>query len=161
MGISRKEMSETRQVKQVPPQPQPQANEEEEEQVQSEEEPMDPELLKALKNSSIEDDMKNIDLNKKDNKNKSKKGKKTSNKKGDFLDFAQEKGIEFKLQYEDKEDQKKKLLSKRPKRTSKENLIKKILKRKKISTQKISNIKIIKNSDSKINQKIINSTKLI
>lgn len=68
---------------------------------------MDPELLKALKNSSIEDDMKNIDINKKDSKNKTKKGKKTSNKKGDFLDFAQEKGIEFKLQYEDKEDQKK------------------------------------------------------
>jgi len=102
-------MSETRQVKQVPPQPQPQA-EEEEEQVQSEEETMDPELLKALKNNSIEDDIKNIDMNK---KFKTKKGKKVSNKKGDFLDFAQEKGIEFKLQYEDKEDQKKKLLSKR------------------------------------------------
>merc|ERR1719362_70246 len=113
-------MSETRQVKQVPPQPQPQA-EEEEEQVQSEEETMDPELLKALKNNSIEDDIKNIDMNK---KFKTKKGKKVSNKKGDFLDFAQEKGIEFKLQYEDKEDQKK-IIIKKTIKTIKEKPIKK------------------------------------
>lgn len=68
---------------------------------------MDPELLQALKNNSIQDDIKNIDMTKKEAKIKTKKGKKNNNKKGDFLDFAQEKGIEFKLQYEDKEDQKK------------------------------------------------------
>lgn len=51
--------------------------------------------------------MKNIDLNKKDGKYKTKKAKKGNNKKGDFLDFAQEKGIEFKIQYEDEKDQKK------------------------------------------------------
>lgn len=66
---------------------------------------MDPELLNALKKTSITDDYKNIDITKKDSK--PKKGKKNNNKKGDFLDFAQEKGIDFKLQYEDKEDQKK------------------------------------------------------
>ena len=68
---------------------------------------MDPEVIKALKNASINDDIKNIDSTKKENKNKTKKTKKNNNKKGDFLDFAQEKGIDFKLQYEDKEDQKK------------------------------------------------------
>ena len=68
---------------------------------------MDPELIKALKNNSINDEYKNIDLSKKDGKNKTKKSKKNNNKKGDFLDFAQEKGIELKLQYEDKEEQKK------------------------------------------------------
>ncbi len=68
---------------------------------------MDAEVIKALKNNTINDDYKNIDLNKKDTKNKTKKIKKANNKKGDFLDFAQEKGIEFKIQYEDKEDQKK------------------------------------------------------
>jgi len=68
---------------------------------------MDPELIKALKNNTISDDYKNIDLSKKDQKNKTKKGKKNNNKKGDFLDFAQEKGIDFKLQYEDKEAEKK------------------------------------------------------
>ena len=68
---------------------------------------MDPELIKALKNNSIKDEYNNIDMSKKDGKNKTKKSKKNNNKKGDFLDFAQEKGIEVKLQYEDKEEQKK------------------------------------------------------
>jgi hypothetical protein len=68
---------------------------------------MDAEVAKALKNNTISDDFKNIDLSKKDHKNKNKKGKKNNNKKGDFLDFAQEKGIDFKLQYEDKEADKK------------------------------------------------------
>ena len=67
---------------------------------------MDSEVIKALKNNTISDDYKNIDLSKKDQKKNNKKGKK-NNKKGDFLDFAQEKGIDFKLQYEDKEAEKK------------------------------------------------------
>ena len=68
---------------------------------------MDAEVIKALKNNTISDDLKNIDLSKKDQKNKQKKGKKTNNKKGDFLDLAQEKGIELKFDYEDKEAEKK------------------------------------------------------
>merc|ERR1712151_342339 len=79
----------------------------EENQNQSEEEPMDSEVINALKNNTISDDYKKIDLTKKDSKNKSKKGKKNNNKKGDFLDLAQEKGIEFKFEYEDKETEKK------------------------------------------------------
>jgi hypothetical protein len=77
--------------------------------MQSDDEPMDPEVLKALKNCSISDELANADFSKKDKKNKNtKKNKKTNNKKGqDFLDFAQEKGIELKIQYEDKEDAKK------------------------------------------------------
>merc|ERR1712032_1335013 len=102
-----RKMSETRQVKQVPPQPQPQVNEDEENQNQSEEEPMDSEVINASKNNTISDDYKKIDLTKKDSKNKSKRGKKNNNKKGDFLDLAQEKGIEFKFEYEDKEIEKK------------------------------------------------------
>jgi hypothetical protein len=60
-----------------------------------------------LKNNTISDDYKNIDSSKKDLKKTQKKGKKNNNKKGDFLDFAQEKGIDFKLEYEDKEAEKK------------------------------------------------------
>jgi hypothetical protein len=73
---------------------------------------MDAELLKALKSTTIGDEYKNIDTSKKDSKNKTKKGKKNNNKKGDFLDLAQDKGIEFKLTYEDKEDQKKNFFQK-------------------------------------------------
>lgn len=67
---------------------------------------MDQEVLNALKNNTIQDELDNLNSNKKEAK-KTKKQKKANNKKADFLDFAQEKGIEFKLQYEDKEDQRK------------------------------------------------------
>lgn len=68
---------------------------------------MDQEVLDALKKNTIQDQLDNLNSTKKDSKNKTKKSKKANNKKADFLDFAQEKGIEFKLQYEDKEDQRK------------------------------------------------------
>lgn len=51
--------------------------------------------------------MNKINSNQGEGKGKQKKLKKNQTKKGDFLDFAQEKGIEFKLQYEDKEENKK------------------------------------------------------
>jgi hypothetical protein len=62
-----------------------------------------------LKNCSIDDEIAKADFTQKDKKAKnSKKSKKTNAKKGqDFLDLAQEKGIELKIQYEDKEENKK------------------------------------------------------
>ena len=47
-------------------------------------------------------------MSKKDTKKTQKKGKKNNNKKGDFLDFAQEKGIDFKIEYENEKDAEKK-----------------------------------------------------
>lgn len=94
-------MIDNKTIKEVPAQPQP----EEEEQNISDDEPMDQEVLNALKKNTINDDF--TSTKEKSNTQKAKKGKKTNNKKGNFLDFAQEKGIEFKLQYEDKEDQRK------------------------------------------------------
>jgi len=62
-----------------------------------------------LKNCSIDDEIAKADFSQKEKKAKnSKKSKKTNAKKGqDFLDLAQEKGIELKIQYEDKEELKK------------------------------------------------------
>jgi len=79
--------------------------------LQEEEEPtLDAETLKALKNCSIDDEIAKADFSQKDKKNKNaKKAKKANTKKGqDFLDFAQEKGIELKIQYEDNKDESKK-----------------------------------------------------
>lgn len=62
-----------------------------------------------MKNCSIDDEIAKADFTQKEKKAKNtKKNKKTNAKKGqDFLDFAQEKGIELKIQYEDKEEAKK------------------------------------------------------
>jgi len=70
---------------------------------------LDAETLKALKNCSIDDEIAKANFNASEKKGKNmKKTKKTNNKKGqDFLDFAQEKGIELNIQYEDKEEAKK------------------------------------------------------
>lgn len=69
---------------------------------------MDQETLQALKNCSINDEIAAADFTKKEKKIKNtKKNKKANTKKQDFLDLAQEKGIELKIQYEDKEEAKK------------------------------------------------------
>ena len=70
---------------------------------------MDQELFDALKKVSINDEIANADFSNKAKKTKNtKKNKKNGTKKGqDFLDFAQEKGIDVKFQYEEKEEAKK------------------------------------------------------
>lgn len=68
---------------------------------------MDQETFDALKKCSINDEIAAADFNKKEKKVKAVKKNKKTNKKHDFLDLAQEKGIELKIQYEDKEENRK------------------------------------------------------